>query len=576
MIRATPAIHARALRAAALLCLLPSCISAPGILGEQPEDTDGASDDDASDDAGGDSMTGAGPGSGGESDSGDDTGPDTSCVAPDAFGAQEPPSLTPGQWDAVVGDLLGVTVDVARQESTARVGMFEGGVALRSDADDVARGWAVAAAALADLDALLGCDPVTVAPDDELGCFQEFAAPFAEQAWRRPPAADELAALDAIITTDAAVPFPDRVRAAIAEVLADRSMWGIEPTGTTEDGLTTLDGPSLAVRLSLLLTGSLPDAELLAAGADGSLLDPAVLRAQAERLLVDPRATRSIDDFATQWLELQRPTPKDLTLFPHYDGGVPEALIEESLRFVRDVVLDGDARMSTLLTAPYTFANADVAIGYGSELDGMELGPAFERVDLDPSRRGGVLTQPAWLARHAHESWIGFTPRGLWINEALSCMLVPPPPADVDVSADPPNPATVGHKELWADAFGEPVCIACHTLSDPPGFAFDHYDAVGRWTEELLGAPVDATWDQDPLSFEGREDLLAQLIAGDDLGRCMAQHWFTYGLVREPILADACTVDAMAQAYADTDGDLRAVILALVESDAFRVMRIED
>ena len=40
----------------------------------------------------------------------------------------------------------------------------------------------------------------------------------------------------------------------------------------------------------------------------------------------------------------------------------------------------------------------------------------------------------------------------------------------------------------------QPACAACHDRIDPPGFALENFDAIGRWREkdgdDLIDAPV--------------------------------------------------------------------------------------
>ncbi|HRE91160.1 MAG TPA: DUF1592 domain-containing protein, partial [Myxococcota bacterium] len=54
--------------------------------------------------------------------------------------------------------------------------------------------------------------------------------------------------------------------------------------GEDQGGVRVLTALELASALSYALTGTLPDAPLMAAANDGTLTDPATLRAQASRL----------------------------------------------------------------------------------------------------------------------------------------------------------------------------------------------------------------------------------------------------------------------------------------------------
>ena len=55
----------------------------------------------------------------------------------------------------------------------------------------------------------------------------------------------------------------------------------------------------------------------------------------------------------------------------------------------------GRRTLTTLLTAPVTFVDADLAAFYGLP---APAGAGFQRVDLDPARAAGLLTQGAFLA----------------------------------------------------------------------------------------------------------------------------------------------------------------------------------
>ena len=68
-----------------------------------------------------------------------------------------------------------------------------------------------------------------------------------------------------------------------------------------------------------------------------------------------------------------------------------------------------------------------------------------------------------------------------------------------------------------------PACAACHRKIDPLGFAFDNYDAIGRWrTEEAVSdgsgenPPVDASGElADGRTFAGAGRSSRQLLLGD-------------------------------------------------------------
>ena len=135
---------------------------------------------------------------------------------------------------------------------------------------------------------------------------------------------------------------------------------------------------------SLLLTGAGPDDALLAAAASGGLDTEAGLLAETDRLLAGPRAAELFVHVATQWWELERleTLDKDRSLYRTWTDATPAALAEETRLFLADA-WQGTPNLKTLLTAPVTFVDADLAAFYGLP---APAGAGFQRVDLDPAR----------------------------------------------------------------------------------------------------------------------------------------------------------------------------------------------
>ena len=85
---------------------------------------------------------------------------------------------------------------------------------------------------------------------------------------------------------------------------------------------------------------------------------------------------------------------------------------------------------------------------------------------------------------------------GKWLLDNIFGVQVPPPPANVDTTLPEIRPGTVppAIRERLAQHRSNPACASCHAVIDPPGFALEHFDAIGRWrTIDEAGKPVDAT-----------------------------------------------------------------------------------
>ena len=369
------------------------------------------------------------------------------------------------------------------------------------------------------------------------------------------------------------------MRAVIASVLADDDFIVLSRTGMPAAGdpaLVVLDAHAIATRLAMFLWNSGPDAELLDLADSGELLDAEVLHQQAERLLADIRAARMVDDFHTQWLGLHHldKVLKDPEIFPEYDAALAQDMRRGTLAFARSIVLDGSGRLRDLFTQPSSFANARLASIYGDDIVGpVPAGATFEAVMLDPARRGGLLGEPSFATIYSLSNQIGFSRRGKLVLEALMCTPIPPPPpGGVELDPEPP-PADKSHKEVWEVLMAEPECQGCHLLADPISFGFDNYDAIGRWTDTIDGFPVDPSGELLGTPFANRAELIDLILGSEEFPACIVDQYVRYGLDRMLGEDDTCTQDALVEALVESDGNVRVLALAVVDSDAFRVAR---
>src|SRR4029078_1276246 len=119
-------------------------------------------------------------------------------------------------------------------------------------------------------------------------------------------------------------------------------------------------------------------------------------------------------------------------------------------------------------------------------------GTGFQRVDLDPTRAAGVLTQGSFLAEHAKADQTSPWLRGNFVPATLLCDPPPPPPPDIVVMPPTVDPR-LSTRQRFAQHTADQRCASRHAEMDPSGFAFEHYDAAGRWRDIDGGQPVDAS-----------------------------------------------------------------------------------
>ena len=423
-------------------------------------------------------------------------------------------------------------------------------------------------------------------PSEEPAAVRAALGRFARAAWRRPATRAEVDRYAAVVGAIAANGDDFRVayKSALAAVLTSKNFLYLAE-GDPEEVRANLTDWELASRLSFFLWGSLPDGALRADAAAGRLIDPAARRAQVRRMLDDPRAARFAESFPSQWLQLDRvgEFPPDADLYPEYDGWLEESMLRETTGFFAEALRE-NLPARAFLDSNWTVLNARLARHYGIPEERVAAGEprphGMARVALAPAdRRGGVLTQAAVLSLTSDGARHRPVHRGAWLSESVLGRTPDPPPPNVDaIEPNPPDGEKLTVRRQLAAHRGNPACAGCHRTIDPLGFAFENYDAIGRWRDvETVRSgkgpdpPADATGElPDGRRFDGPEQFKA-LLAEDPrpFAEALAGKLATYALRRVLTLDDRAAVAEIAAAAESHDYRLRDLIEELVASDLF-------
>lgn len=544
------------------------------------------------DPGGGDSSNPAGPGGPGNNPGGGNgSGGTTTTETPLCTGSAGPSvgvaplrRLTRSQYGHTVRDLLGLPGDhSAKLASDEKVGLFYSNAnnpvtellveQFMTLADTVS-----AQAVETQMAKLVPCDP---AVEDAAACGAKFVDSFGRKAFRRPLLADERTTLLSLFEAGRQdLGFADGVQRVVTAVLQSPQLLyhlelGVAPAGSAD--VVALDQYVVGSRLAYFLWDSTPDDELLRAAGAGELSTPDALRAQAKRLLDDPRAAETIASFHQQWLATDRlaDLEKDAAVYPGYGTELRDSMIKETAHFADYVIRSGDGLLNTLFTAPFSFIDAPLAKLYGVTLPGGH--DASKPFTLNSSQRSGILTHAGVLAVHSHAEQSSPVRRGKMVRENLFCQALSPPPPDADTTPPEPDP-NASTRERFEQHRADPKCAACHTLIDPLGFGFENYDGIGTFRSTEAGKPIDASGqitgtDVDG-TFVGATELSTKLASSSQVRACLSQHWFNYALGRTKGDADACTMKALADAFAQTS-NIRDLLMTLVTTDAFRYGRFD-
>jgi hypothetical protein len=417
---------------------------------------------------------------------------------------------------------------------------------------------------------IAGCDPAA----GEAACQQAFIRDFVPRVFRRAAAPEDVTEFGEVFAAGRGLGgnFASGVRAVVEVALqSPEFLYRVElgeAVGSAQPQLARPTPDEMAARLSYLLWGSTPDPTLALAADQGKLRTRAEIEAQARRLLADDRAHDVVRYFTFQLMGLH-----DVSYLPGLaaNGGftqeIADLMLEETRLTIDEITWRGPGDFQSLLTSPVSFLNGPLATFYG--VPGI-TGDGFTKVSLDPARRAGLLTQASVLARTSNGPSSSPSNRGVLVVQQLLCGQVPLAPVDL---APPPPSGTLTTRERYQQAAAAAACANCHRYFDPVGFAFEHYDAVGRWRDTENGRPIDATGEifqtDAQGTFNGAGELAQRLAASRDVQACYVGKWMRFAYGRAETADDACSRQLLMDAFVRSKGNVRELLVALTQTDAF-------
>jgi hypothetical protein len=308
---------------------------------------------------------------------------------------------------------------------------------------------------------------------------------FARRAYRRPITKAEEEALVAVYRNAAAAgrSFEESVKDALLVALTSpQFLFLIESSSTPEP--EPLDNYELASKLSYFLWNSPPDVKTLQLAAAGTLRKQ--LDTETERMIADPKFSHFINEFASQWLSLDKfqVLEPDRTRFPKLTRETRTQLRQEPIEFLRYLIKE-NLPAKNLVQSDLIVANETVA-GYYDLGDKTESGFRFVPIKPDRPELGGVLTQAAIMAGLSDGRESNPVKRGAWLARKIVSEPPAEPPPNVPALKEATKDLTLRQRlEQHRDVA---ACRACHAKIDPWGVALEEFNAGGR----LKTQPADA------------------------------------------------------------------------------------
>ncbi|MEM6915106.1 MAG: DUF1592 domain-containing protein [Verrucomicrobiota bacterium] len=342
-----------------------------------------------------------------------------------------------------------------------------------------------------------------------------------------------------------------------------------------------LDAWDLANRLSYFLTSTLPDDRLRELATSGEILKPETILSETDRLLSDTRSDDFVEGFLDSWLNyraLGDQPPDRSASAPYYFDDLEAAMKKETKHFFRHL-LEENGPITDFLDSDYTFVNRPLAQHYRLDQAPFthENAYQFQKVSLPDRKRGGLLGMGGVLTVSANGIETSPIVRGVYVMENILGTPPPPPPDEVpELEPDIRGATTI--RDQLAKHREMATCADCHQKIDPPGFALENFDPIGRWrttypqtNRKVPAVKIDASGElYDGSQFNHLPDFKKLLLKQkDQFTRHLVERLLSYGSGRRIELLDRPRVDAVVQQVKADSYGLRTLIDAVVTSEIF-------
>ncbi|MEK6555432.1 MAG: DUF1588 domain-containing protein [Bdellovibrionota bacterium] len=360
----------------------------------------------------------------------------------------------------------------------------------------------------------------------------------------------------------------------------------------------------VAAKISFQYWNSMPNTELFQAAASGELSSLAGIQNVLNSVVFGTQLARTkkvIDEYFTEWLRLD-----NLTYFTNMSPDFLAFTAGENinqpgynhradmLQEVRDLInyytWTNPSGYKELLTSNISFAKTDALANiYGVA---KWSGTGTPTVTFPPGERSGLLTRAALLASGGVQTDPINT--GVRVTREILCNDLPSPPPDIDRSD---TGGVTGPQTTMSSVHNltnKPACISCHSVINPIGFAFESYDAFGRYRKtgqetlyNMSTGAVIATLPVDPSGdaqiIMGRTQHvkhavdLSQSIADSGKGEaCFAKNYYRFTVRRsEDNMVDGCSLAGLYDKLRDPAGGMQEMFKEVSLQQSFLVRKIE-
>ncbi len=404
----------------------------------------------------------------------------------------------------------------------------------------------------------------------EDGCHRQIVTEFGQRAFRQPLTDEQINAYAQLFAAEET--FEAGLHVVVSTILQSpyllyrRELGEPDPANPGQYRLTPYE---IASELSYFLMDSPPNDQLLNVAAEGRLSTPEEIDQQVYALMGQQPAKDALARFIHGWLEVDTlyKKAKDPQLLELTEP-LRESMLGETRAFFLELFQNGGT-IHDLYGADFTMVDQQLAqlYGFGGGGDG------FSKVPLEGRRATGVLGHAAFLTEHSLPENSSPVQRGVIVRERLLCQDLPPVPNDLDTNLSEPG-GFANNRERYEQHSSDPTCKACHSIIDPVGFAFENYDAFGRYRTDEGGSPVDASGQLTnvtggPIPLDGLQTLSDFLAGSEEARSCFIRYWSYYAYGQQDWEQQECNHDAIRAEAAANGNKLQSTLFAIVHAPHF-------
>jgi hypothetical protein len=345
-----------------------------------------------------------------------------------------------------------------------------------------------------------------------------------------------------------------------------------------EVGAAEPDQFDTAARIAFGAWDSIPDADLFEAARNGKLGTREEILKQTERLLATPRARAKVRQFYQQWLSMDRlhELSKNAKRFPEFNEQIASDLRRSLDLLLDDVTWSEASDFRQFVLADYVYLNGRLAKFYGVDLAAEA---PFQKALVGSGQHAGLLTHPLLMAGFAYDSTTSPIHRGLFVARSLLGRRFRPPPEAVAPLSPELQPNLTTRERVILQTKPQ-ACQTCHATINPLGFAFENFDAVGRFRTTEQGKPIDATgfyWTRggDTVKFNGARQLGESLAASEETQAAFIEHLFHF-MIKQPVLAHGLDrPETLRQSFIANGYSIRKLLAEIIASSAMAGARTQ-